>query len=102
MGISNHDLKDKVKDSRGLVDLMKACLSKEGISVLSTLLNKIKIEKKISQYLYPIQTTFFQNYKEPRVASKTNEEHQTKVTTIQKLGAVLPKILHDEFFNHFD
>ena len=47
MGISNHDLKDKVKDSRGLVDLMKECLSKEGISVLSQLLNKIKTEKKI-------------------------------------------------------
>ena len=68
---------------------------------MTKILRKIKDEKGIEDYLKPIQTLFFSNYKDPKVAL-AKDAFEKKVLCLESLGKCFRSDQQQAFFEHFE
>ena len=64
---------------------MKESLDKPNTQAMTQILRKVKEAQSIKEYLIPIQTLFFGNFKDPKVAIR-KEDFEKKVLCLESLG----------------
>ena len=81
---------------------MKQVLDKKQLQVVGEIIKQIRDEKTITKFLTPIQTSFFDNYKNIKASTPSESAFKSKVACIEKLGSMIQPKLRSEFFDHFD